>query len=266
MKNLLLATTIIAAGLFHIGNNSSETLLLNGEVTEESMNRLSEDLVNDGRLMNMLMTRTLVINSPGGTVKDLEFFKAVRSLSNAKFDTVTYGLAASCAADIFLLGQNRLMGSEATVLFHELRLMVLNEVITYTDLKSVFEKGKLGPNSELEGKRLLVNGIPLANLKQAPLSKKPRKVMDGDKDNEDKSKKALTIVDDIKVLFGERLGKIVKDMDKAHESHIKFIMKRLGQDREFVLKHLLIPNVDVELDLDTALKLGVATGKANDED
>ena len=226
----LLAT--VAATVATIGANKmlNEVYILNDQVTETSITPLVQDLTNDPTLLEKVMTTRIIINSPGGSVNQLDFLKAVRDTSHRKIQTELPKFAASAAADIFLIGDTRLMAKHAEILFHEVRRMLGGGIfgggvmVTFTDLKEIHESGKLGPNSDHEGKE-------------------------------------KEIVELVRTTFTEKeLTEIVEKLQESHDGHVEFLMERLDMKKSEVLEKLLIPNVDVTLTHDEAIELRVATG------
>lgn len=246
IQSALAALVLTTASALSFINATHETMVLKGEVSDESMKALTDKMTNDPFLLKRFMNRKLIIDSPGGSVDALDFFKTVEDLEGGKLVTVTNNLAASAASTIFLLGDERLVGENAEILIHEVRVIIGNLPVTYSDLKSVLEHNKLAPNSQLEGKRLSMPMGLMDVLISAPQKQDPNK----------------TVVDDIKEIFGDQLKDVVDNMSKTHETMIKFLMKRLNKSREFVTSKLLVTNTDISLDAKQALEVGVATGRA----
>lgn len=221
-KGLMISLASVA---FIIGADkmTSETLILNDEVRSSSISDLIKGLTDDGYLLSKLMRTNLIINSPGGSVQQLDLLKAVVKESGRSLKTELPLFAASAAADIFLLGKERLMAEGSMILFHEVRIAFMGSYITFTDLKSILETGNVGPNSEINDP---------------------------------------AIVDLIKNMIPKPvLTELVRQLAESHEGHINFLMERLDMTHEEVVANLLIPNVDVKLNLEQALKFKVATGE-----
>lgn len=220
----------VLVGITVVKTELRETDILNAEVTSESISPLVKNLMDDSPLLEPFMTTTLVINSPGGSVDQMNLLLEAGLKSTRTIVTKVPKFAASAAADIFLMGDVRLMGKDAKVLFHEVRIAVGGffgiggYYVTYTDLKSILETGKLGPNSSY-------------------------------------AKEEASVVSAVKENIGTTLAELVNIMTELHEDHIAYLMKRLDMTREDVLKHLLIPNKDVILNYKQAKKLGIATGQ-----
>lgn len=226
----LLATVAITVAAIGVNKMLNEVYILNDVVTESSITPLVTDVINDSSLLEPFMTTRIILNSPGGQVNQLDFLKEIRDTSHRKFQTELPKFAASAAADIFLVGDTRLMGKNAEILFHEVRIILGGglfgggTMITFTDLKAIHESGKLGPNSEHEGKE----------------------------------QEIVSLVR--KTLTEKELTEIVEKLQESHDEHLEFLMERLNMKKSEVLEKLLIPNVDVTLTHDEAIELHVATG------
>lgn len=221
VKTALLAAVATAALLVVDSKFLHETVILDGNVVAESVRPVLEELTNDGPFLNKLIRTRFLINSNGGSVSAMNMLIRTARASGRQITTEVTNMAASAAADMFLMGDTRLMSKEAQIVIHEVRIMVGNSMITYTDLKSLLETGKLPDNSKADP--MIVSIILMSGI--------------------------------------EELKELVKEMGIEHENHIVYIMNRTGLSREDVLKNLLIPNVDVYLGLEDALKFNIATGE-----
>lgn len=233
IKNLLiglLGSVAAAIAIVQADQNLNETILLNDEVDVKSITNTLTELTNDGYLLGKLKKVRLIINSPGGSANQLELLTRLAPLLGRNITTEIPAFAASAAADIFLLGKERLMHKKSTILFHEERIMVgggffsAGYVVTLTDLESFVNTGKLADNSPVKHAEAevikILKGMPSIALKR-----------------------------------------VLKLMQDSSDENIEYIMEKLGVTEEFVRKNLVVPNVDVELGLKEALALGVATGE-----
>jgi ATP-dependent protease ClpP protease subunit len=81
-------------------------------------------------------TLTIIIKSPGGLADSYKNIKrAVTSSKIPHINTKITGWAASAAALTFLLGEERTMTEDSTILFHYVRVTVLGQAITAEDLR-----------------------------------------------------------------------------------------------------------------------------------
>jgi len=223
----VVATTALALGMSRL----TEVDTLTGEVNDESIVPIVKNMTDDGAALNSLLKTRLIIHSPGGSVSDMELLLQIMKTNKRYVQTEIPVFAASAAADVFLAGNKRLMAKNAEILFHEVRIMLGDPfsgmlMITYTDLKSFAETGKLADNSE---------HLKRGSEKQA--------------------------IESLKEIPLEIIKKMVEHMTKLHEKHIEFVMERTGLTKEEVISKILIPNVDVTFGLEEALKLNIATGE-----
>lgn len=220
-QKLIAGALLTVAAVLGLREVSHTEVVLSSLVTPEAGLEVTQRILNLPRYTSFINNATLTINSPGGVVSVLEFIKEVIKDKKVYLTTKVPVFAASAAADLFLMGETRLMGADATVIIHEARMKVGDSYVTYSDLKSILD-----------------TGLPAANSKLSP--------------------KVLVI---IKTLLPKKvLTALVEKLEKSHEGHIEFLMRRLNMPRQEVLTKLLIPNIDVELNLTQALELGVATG------
>lgn len=223
VKTALLAAVATAALLVVDSKFLHETVILDGNVVAESVRPVLEELTDDGPFLNKLIRTRFLINSNGGSVSAMNMLIRTARASGRQITTEVTNMAASAAADMFLMGDTRLMSKEAQIVIHEVRIIAGGVMYTYTDLKSLLETGKLPANTQSH------KNLGLLSI-GADFSK-------------------------------EELEELVKEMGIEHENHIVYIMNRTGLSREDVLKNLLIPNVDVYLGLEDALKFNIATGE-----
>lgn len=240
LKISLAALLTSAALIVAVDKATHETLLLNSQVDATSMSELIREITNDGVLLNKLMRTTLIINSPGGYVSQLDLFKEVLKTQGRVLTTELPRFAASAASDIFLLGETRLMHRDATILFHEVAIMLGQFRVTYSDLKSILENDTLAPNSALASATRKVSGV--ADLLNA-------------------STEDFDIVKAIKNALGDELRPLVEQLEATHNEHIKFLMSRTGMSEAEVRNTLLITNIDTTLTFEQALAHNIATGE-----
>lgn len=233
IKNLLiglLGSVAAAIAIVQADQNLNETILLNDEVDVKSISNTLTELTNDGYLLGKLKKVRLIINSPGGRVDQLELLTRIAPTLGRDITTEIPAFAASAAADIFVLGNERLMHKKASILFHEVRIFVGGNFfesgypVTVTDLLSYLKTGKLADNSPMKHKEEYILSI---------LNGLPRDLVE----------------------------RVTKMMEESNNDHIKYLSERLNITEEFVRENLVVPNVDVILNLEQALALGVATGE-----
>lgn len=233
LKKINKATKVLAFSLFSVATvltvdkGLHETILLNSDVDAASVSKLIADLTDDGPILDRLITTRFIIDSNGGSVRQLDLLKAVIKSHYRYIETELHGMAASAAADLFLVGDKRYMGKDAQVLFHEVRIMLGGGffgggiMVTYTDFDSLLKTGKFASNSKIKGAEEVV----LKALKDA----------------------------------GASLEEVVKSLKTSHEEHIAYLMDRLNMSRQEVTTKLLVPNEDIVFNQEQALALGVAT-------
>lgn len=109
------ALTSTKQSVLHVDANSSQIILLNTEVSEESVNEVISELQkakeNNDRVY-------LVISSPGGSV--ISGVKLVSYIENSKIEinTVCSEVCASMAFHIFEAGKNRYMENRSILMGH----------------------------------------------------------------------------------------------------------------------------------------------------
>jgi len=229
MKKKTNIGSIVALGaLLFVGGISLTSVTvtetqLNAEVREDSITPVVEKYIQMPGFFDSAKTFVLNINSPGGSVYQEEYLINMLTQSKSRIVTKVPSFAASAATSIFLAGDERLIGKDAVLMFHEVRIMVAGEVITYTDLKTLLEDGYF------------------SNMKSQHFVN-------------------MELAQQVKDLLGRNLKAIVENIDKTHERHIKYLMERTGLDRETIEAEIVIPNVDKELNAEDALRLNIATG------
>lgn len=226
----LLGSVAAAVAVVLADQNLTETIILNDEVDVKSITNTLTELTNDGNLLGKMKKVRLIINSPGGMVDQLELLTRIAPTLGRHITTEVPAFAASAAADIFVLGNERLMHKKASILFHEVRIFVGGNFfesgypLTVTDIISYLKTGKLADNSPVKHKEeyilSILNGLPKAMVE-----------------------------------------KVAKIMEDSNNDHIKYLSERLNVTEEFVRENLVVPNVDVILNLEQALAIGVATGE-----
>lgn len=145
LKKTKHALEAAAAGAILLGAvnlaTAPKTIAITEEINGASVKELATELAQDDFLARLKPVK-VVINSPGGVVSDLNLLLALKS--KRELITVTPKFAASAASTIFLMGDRRIIGKDATVLLHNVRVFIGNEAITRFDLKDELDRRAAG--------------------------------------------------------------------------------------------------------------------------
>jgi len=145
LKKTKHAIEAAAAGAILLGAvnlaTAPKTLAITEEITGASVKELATELAQDDFIARLKPVK-VVINSPGGSVADLDLLLAIKS--HRELITVAPKFAASAASSIFLMGDTRIVGKDAKILLHNVRIFVANEAITRFDLKDELDRRAAG--------------------------------------------------------------------------------------------------------------------------
>jgi ATP-dependent Clp endopeptidase proteolytic subunit ClpP len=126
----------------HIGFDSEEGMGIMGDQFEREL------LVLDGMGKKRIK---VFINSPGGVVADAMSICNAILKSKTKVDTYCTGVAASCAANIFLTGRKRVMADYGILMVHD-PVTSTGETATENEIVAAFRKSIVTLLSSRSGK------------------------------------------------------------------------------------------------------------------
>jgi ATP-dependent protease ClpP protease subunit len=128
---LLFACIVPLPGPSQAGSRpkSDPVYLFFDDITAASIGKALADIVDNER-------KILIINSGGGNVEPaMAFYDLIRHTSKKGLETVAAGEIASSAVILFCSGQKRLIGENAYVYLHNIRMSFGNTKPTDKDIK-----------------------------------------------------------------------------------------------------------------------------------